>query len=501
MPRQVPWGTPSRTSQYLYPRGKRPLLAMSFGAGIGVAVLLVVAFLRGGTTVASPGPLSSSHASFENRCAACHSPSVADVRCEYCHDPFGTNRYQNAGHVWLGTKDSARVANAATVDCARCHNEHRGRRFGIVPADDRQCQGCHFSSLAQHPEFALVKAGVMKKEGLQFSHKIHLKAVRKAKLEDCQYCHEPTTDRRGFRPLNFDQHCARCHLKAGSFGATDPIPAEAIVPPREINAAWAKGNIKIEADARGNVIAANLVHKDPWILFNLWRIAGEVDPEGMAAKRAAAQRRVGELMGQLRESSSQDLSAQSLKEEERRLMGEISLHSKGLPGAAERRKAEHALARVRLQLQLGPPRKAALRPRTRSQIETELHQVQSDLANLETATGRSVLLSPLQREKRLAAVAAMTAPCALCHLSTGTLMTPVRAGIPVLTHANYTHLPHIQQVGCPACHTAIAESKKAENVNLPGIATCQSCHRPGRSRSDCAECHGYHPLTEPWPPI
>ena len=99
------------------------------------------------------------------------------------------------------------------------------------------------------------------------------------------------------------------------------------------------------------------------------------------------------------------------------------------------------------------------------------------------------------------ALTAMTAPCALCHVYDGPWMKPVRAGVPMLTRANYNHHPHLQQMGCQACHLQIAESKKAEDVNLPGVQSCQGCHRPGRSRNNCAECHTYHPPSEPWPPI
>jgi hypothetical protein len=71
----------------------------------------------------------------------------------------------------------------------------------------------------------------------------------------------------------------------------------------------------------------------------------------------------------------------------------------------------------------------------------------------------------------------------------------------VLAHAKFNHLPHVLQKNCESCHTTVSKSMKAEDVNLPGIANCQSCHRPGKSRPDCAECHYYHPKVEPWPPI
>ncbi len=501
MPRLVPSGTPSRTDKYIYPRRKFVLFGVSLAAGISVAILLTIAVFHGAKTVASPGPLSSSHAPFEQTCAACHAPKIADVRCEYCHDRFWTNRYQNAGHVWFGTKDTGLIAKAASVDCEQCHGDHRGRHFPMARVDDRKCQGCHFSSMAKHPEFALVKAKVMKDEGLHFSHKAHLKAMKKANLEECQYCHELTSDRRSFQPPSFDQHCAKCHLAGGFVGATDPIDASAVVLPQQIEAPWARFRGKVEPDRRGDVIVRNLAHKDPWILFNLWRIAREVDPEGMAAKRAAIERKVAELSAALKEPPTKGLSLAALKQQEQRLAGDVATLSRDPGRSAERRKGERALERVRVQIELGPLQPSALRPRGRSQILAELRQLRADLANFEIAAGENLSLSPAQREQRLAAVAAMTSPCTLCHVYSGALMAPLRAAVPVLNRANFTHLPHLQQLGCQACHTGIAESRKAEDVNLPGVASCQNCHRPGKSRADCTECHIYHPPSEPWPPI
>ena len=114
--RLIPFGNPSRTKQYMLPGRKLLLYGISLAAGLGVLLLLSGTFKAGGKTVASPGPLSNKHAPFENKCASCHAPAVADVRCEHCHDPFGSNRYENVGHVWFGTHDPKLVAKAVTVE-------------------------------------------------------------------------------------------------------------------------------------------------------------------------------------------------------------------------------------------------------------------------------------------------------------------------------------------------------------------------------------------------
>src|ERR1700687_3647703 len=107
MPRFLPSGTPSRTNRYVYPRNRLFVFWVSMAVGLGIATLLTLAVVGGKKTVASPGPLSSAHAPFEAKCISCHSPAVADERCEYCHDPFGANPLQNARDVWFGLKRCA----------------------------------------------------------------------------------------------------------------------------------------------------------------------------------------------------------------------------------------------------------------------------------------------------------------------------------------------------------------------------------------------------------
>lgn len=500
--RQVPSGTPSKTNKYVFPARRLGLWGLSLLASLALFALLTGTFWKGSKTVASPGGLSSAHAPFEQKCASCHAPAVSNVRCEYCHDPFGSNRYENAGHVWFGTKEAARITKAASVDCAFCHSDHHGRDFPMVRTDERDCASCHFRSMARHPEFALVKAGNMKDEGILFTHDRHVKEMKKAKLDACQFCHEPTRDRRGFEPLSFDRHCARCHLPGGGIGKTDPIPRSAVVLPSEIDAPWATALAANERKLpRDKVALENLQHKDPWVLYNLWKLARDVDPAGLARRRGDRARRVEELTFLLREPPTKGLAVATLRETEKDLAARAKALAPDPAKAAERRRAERALARVRVQIELGPLQMTAPRPRGRGELEAELADAKSELADFDIAAGASTSISGAERESRLSAVRAMTSSCTKCHIYDGAFMAPVKAAVPVLEHARFNHLPHVQQVGCLSCHDKVLTSAKAENVNLPGVANCQSCHRPGRSRADCAECHRYHPRNDPWPPI
>jgi predicted CXXCH cytochrome family protein len=486
----------------MFPASRLTLYGISLAAGLALLVLLGGVFKSGGKAVASPGPVQSNHASVETQCANCHAPSVADVRCERCHDPFGSNRFENTGHVWFGTKNPALVAKAPTVPCARCHSDHQGRKFRMIRVDERDCAGCHFRSMAKHPEFGLVKAGVMKDEGIHFTHKRHIEEMKKAKLEACQYCHEPTRDRKGFEMISYDRACARCHLNTPPTRTTDPMPRAAVVLPEEIDAPWATAlAANVQRLPRDKVVWNNVQHKDPWILYNLWKLSREVDPAGLARRREILARRVDELAFQLREPPTKGLALASLREQEQSLDAQAKQVSRDPARLAERRRLEKALARVRVQIELGSPQMTAPRRRGRVELENDLRDRKAELADYDIAASSAVNLSEAERAARVAAVTAMTTQCAKCHIYDGPFMAQIKAALPVLAHARFNHLPHVQQKNCEFCHAMAKTSVKAENVNLPGVANCQGCHRPGRSQSECAECHYYHPRDEPWPPI
>ena len=493
-------GAPSRANRYVYPKAMLPYFAGALLAAVAVTGLVLAGVFRSAKPLASPGALASPHAALDGTCASCHGPRVATARCEHCHDAFATGRLRNSAHVWINAKDTKAAERAARLECVSCHTDHRGRRFPIAASDDRQCRACHFASLPSHPEFALVKAGVQKNEGMQFSHKKHLKAVRKAKLDDCLYCHEPSRDRAGFVPINFDQQCSRCHLPRGFVGDTDPVPAKAVVLPQDVEAAWAKMRSPVPKSGSGTVVVTKLAHKDPWVLYNEARLASRLDPSGAAERKKRLERRAAELTARLAEQESPSLAPAAAKLEETRLTGEIAKLASASP---ERNRAERDLARIHLDRELGPAPIAAVRRRSRTQIEAELAIVREDLAALALAasgTAESPATAESQQERR-DALTAITAPCALCHVYDAGWRVPVAVPDSVLPRARFSHLPHLQQMNCVKCHSQVEESKKAENVNLPGIRFCESCHRAGRNRTDCAECHRYHPQAEPWPPI
>jgi hypothetical protein len=84
--------------------------------------------------------------------------------------------------------------------------------------------------------------------------------------------------------------------------------------------------------------------------------------------------------------------------------------------------------------------------------------------------------------------------CLPCHRLNADLsgFMKVRAGLPLMTAARFSHQPHVGQATCESCHAAVESTATNDDTLLPGVASCQTCHRSGRARDDCASCHTFH---------
>lgn len=92
-----------------------------------------------------------------------------------------------------------------------------------------------------------------------------------------------------------------------------------------------------------------------------------------------------------------------------------------------------------------------------------------------------------------------TRVCAKCHLPAQDAegqpdVQPVRLRSSWLVHARFTHADH-EWVSCGDCHAA-RSSAASEQLLLPDMTTCRSCHGGVGSnqgvRSTCIDCHGFH---------
>lgn len=309
-------GTPRRyrAAGFLQPANNRRLLMASLLAGAAVILGAAGLYTSGARQALSPGNVAAHHARIDMKCAQCHDAGVGvdALRCERCHDPVGTGRLLHAAHVLLGSGDSGVADRAETLNCAQCHNDHRGRAAGLRNVSDLECSTCHnFRSLQGHPEFAALREKPVTQGGIDFDHDRHVVEAEKARGATCQTCHEQTSDRRGFQPMTFDRHCASCHLKGGLLaGETDFIPPDLVLLPADIPAdRLGASRPAIETNPRGRHKASGLRHRDEWVLYNAARLRHGIDREGEGAERVALRSRISYLEQLQRTSGPRVVSA------------------------------------------------------------------------------------------------------------------------------------------------------------------------------------------------
>lgn len=319
MPREVTWGTPDRTRR-LPPRRRRAFSALWLLLAAGFFAALFLAHAAGRRQVAAPGRVSSRHAASEARCEECHAPGdQPDGRCQRCHDSASTPRHTNIFHARAGGPEAAKPA-LVSPRCGGCHVEHRGREVPLTAVDEAHCVRCHFASPADHPEFAVLRDRRHQDPGLQFSHEVHVKKVLEQRsgqpYDTCAACH-PSAGSTDLEPVSFDRHCASCHAKSGSLGATDPVPPAHVETPQSVT----------EFQSSGDRIAKVVVrHRDEWVLGSLRRLRRELEPEAVLAERGARAAQVARLRWRLaRGSPLAGLDISGLRSREAEIGSELAL--------------------------------------------------------------------------------------------------------------------------------------------------------------------------------
>ena len=182
---------------------------------------------------------------------------------------------------------------------------------------------------------------------------------------------------------------------------------------------------------------------------------------------------------------------------------QLSAGDHGAVSLVERR-ADKArqLERVLLQRELvrqpdGPTDRIILS--ARGAMRTQISLLRDELTRLAPAP-RTLPPLPATVDPATAGrgLSTLLATCLSCHQlnADGSGLAPVRPGLEQLVQANFSHKEHTSQTGCETCHGAAEKSNETNDILVPNVANCQTCHKPGgQGRSTCASCHTYHSRT------
>lgn len=507
----------SITKSYLHPAGRNRLLRIgALGALLAALVLLVNIWFQGSSLV-SNGPLSSNHANFESDCQTCHSgfQSVSDEKCSVCHEKYGDELgvYSFDTHYIYRSLDYTRAfIREGETPCFGCHSEHMGRNATLTSVADAKCLTCHpFGSFnSAHPQFQFAAHSLSDDERLTFTHIRHVTRVQEEEGIDnleavCLYCHTPRQDGRSFDPIDFDQHCNRCHLRSSprtrsanlsirdsrrpileerqgrvrlNLGVETPETVQERQAPGD---QWALSINPAEFRIRGSrMMKMRLHHRDPWILHNLKMLRRVLYPSpGLA-----------DLL-----DASADVKPHQTRILYQEALATLAAQSDGLRSRSDGVIQEEVEQIDRVLESLSQKLKEESVP-----LDPSVFQLDNTL---------NPKISPSQVEEIEELVQSLTEPCQVCHEIKDATLSRVQKEQRLLRRAEFNHQAHIIQRRCLDCHTRIpfydylgelpapdVEFDQAAIQNLPAIETCRQCHTPDLASNQCSTCHLFHPNQE-----
>ncbi len=212
----------------VYYRHRHPLRRARFllGAGLCAAAALWVlgSFALSSEGIYVRGKMAAAHAPLADECSRCHTEAFAAVRDDSCLACHGAGP-----HVPLGEMPPE-------PQCGTCHAEHGGRAR-LAEVADGHCNACHMrhravTSIGNHVQFERAP----REQHLRFNHRDHLSEALLGGPLACADCHRPQPDGRDFRPIRFEEHCARCHGERLDPEVGEEVP-HGVQPPRLLD--WA----------------------------------------------------------------------------------------------------------------------------------------------------------------------------------------------------------------------------------------------------------------------
>ncbi len=171
---------------------------------VAAAASLALVHFRPASWAASefvcPGPLSPRHAYLEDRCTACHEPTVGVTvtKCTACH--------ANAERL-LGRQPTA--FHASIDECAACHIEHQPTAIRPLVMDHLELAKVGARTLARASRTDADSAATLAslETWLRIRSPDQLDASSARATLNCAGCH----DRRDPHMKRFGSDCAQCH--------------------------------------------------------------------------------------------------------------------------------------------------------------------------------------------------------------------------------------------------------------------------------------------------
>jgi hypothetical protein len=404
----------------------------------------------------SRGPLAVVHATWEDRCDACHvaftpisseawlkSASATDQKCTTCH----------AGPVH-------HASQTETPACTGCHCDHRGRDASLVRMPDGNCTGCHGNLAARvdekkkadpfyqnvtrfdhddnhHPESRLAREKLEDPGKLRFNHQLHLALGMNIAQLTPEKIDRAAQKRYQVKPGTklIQLNCADCHqLDSSDFQAAPQLlsglPAGTVLPARSPGASMLPITyenqcaschpLTFDKDVKGDLVSVPHRLQPPKVREYL---EGFYADQVLKGNAPVLDRPVVRLPGK-------DTDPEAIK--------------------------------------------------LRQEIEDKVRAAARLLLSENT--------------------------CLKCHRTKGgeqdlasLRIEPPNIPSVWFQHAVFNHAVH-RALSCLNCHAAATTSASATDVLIPGKAKCLECHSPpgdsggphGGARFDCVECHRYH---------
>ncbi len=500
------------TRKFVIPASRWKMIQWGGIGGVVILIYFVLDSFLFGSSFVSSGPLSSNHARFERDCAKCHQSfnAVTDSKCSTCHEKAGDKLgvYTFAAHYSYRSTDSRRVRSLRMprdneMPCSGCHSDHLGRDASITNVPDVRCVTCHAygSFNAGHPQFEFARKSMPDDSALAFTHIRHTKFIlEKVRKEGgglylekaCLYCHNPQADGKHFKQLDYDMHCAGCHLTTAvetpSLAIKDPgSPLEPGVEtlvmiqrrrgPGTRWAFYANPN-EFTMKGGGRVVKSPVYHKDPWILENLRLLRRTLytDP-GLT-----------DLLQVTGTSSSEKFLGEAITA--------LQEYADGLRSRPEP-EIQSDLARIDSLLKV---------------IRRRMDMVPDALSDsLFTFNIRNQNpdLTPAQRNEFETFALKLARPCLECHTVSQASILRVQKDQRVLRRAEFDHRAHILERRCLDCHVEIPIAQvfagdttvslvkdRASTQNVPTVENCFACHTRQAGLNRCVTCHFMHPNKE-----